>query len=119
MRLDDCTFVELTIQLIDEFISSGFSTLATPDGSKGFFIIFNSVCKINLAFICLGYETNCNIFDGSGVVKTHSSYFTHLNGGLGYYNGQPTTVGSKYEDGYRKVETLAQDGWISLHDHPK
>jgi len=105
VRLDDCTFVELTIQLIDEFISSGFSTLATPDGSK--------------AFICLGYETNCNIFDGSGVVKTHSSYFTHLNGGLGYYNGQPTTVGSKYEDGYRKVETLAQDGWISLDDHPK
>ena len=117
-RLDDCTIVELTIQLIDKFVD-GFSVLAKPDGSKGFFIIFNFVCKIILAFICHGYGKNCNIFDGSGVVKTHSSSYTHLHGGLGYYNGQPTTVGSEYKDGYRKVETLAQGGWISLGDHPK
>ncbi|CBY40922.1 unnamed protein product, partial [Oikopleura dioica] len=103
-RLDDCTIVELTIQLIDQFID-GFSVLAKPDGSK--------------AFICHGYGKNCNIFDGSGVVKTHSSSYTHLHGGLGYYNGQPTTVGSEYKDGYRKVETLAQGGWISIGDHPK
>ena len=60
----------------------------------------------------------CEVFTGSNVVETHSTTYPHDGGGLGFYNGQPTTVGNYFEDGYRKVETMSKTGWTSLPDQP-
>ena len=56
---------------------------------------------------------------GSTSVTTFSSSFSHQYGKLGNFNGQPTTVGSIYTDGHRKVETLGPGGWASLDDFPE
>ena len=63
--------------------------------------------------------TICEIYDGVGIYSSYSTNFTHILGKLGFYNGQPTTVGSTGKDGYRKTETFDSDGWFSLPDHPK
>jgi hypothetical protein len=34
------------------------------------------------------------------------------------YRGKPTTVSSSSTDGYSKVETLGDSGWLRLQDHP-
>ncbi|CBY13541.1 unnamed protein product [Oikopleura dioica] len=105
-RLESCTIVELTVKLNNDF-GWGHAALATADNSQ--------------ALICFGNNSPynyCDIFDGSNVVTTFSTTYPHNFGGLGYYNGQPTTVGSGVSDAYRKVETLSQNGWTSLADHP-
>ncbi|CBY37719.1 unnamed protein product [Oikopleura dioica] len=104
-RLDACTFVELTYKLnFDCF--NGHEALPISDNSE--------------ALICFD-ETNwnsCDIFTSSSVVSTYSTSYTHYKGGLGFYNGQPITVGSYFSDGHRKVETLSSTGWTSLADSP-
>jgi len=108
-RLESCTIVELTVELNYAF-ATGHAALATADNSQ--------------ALICFGSHSPhnyCDIFDGSNVVTTFSTTYPHNYGGLGYYNGQPTTVGSQSQlsDEHGKVETLSQNGWTSLADHPR
>ena len=61
----------------------------------------------------------CEVFDGSNVASTFSSTYSHRAGGLGFYNGQPTTVGDWQDAGRGKVETLTETGWEAVTDHPK
>ncbi|CBY23675.1 unnamed protein product [Oikopleura dioica] len=110
-RLESCTIVELTVKLNNDYAWG--HALATADNSQ--------------ALICFGNNSPwnyCDIFDGSTVVTTFSTTYSHSFGGLAHYNAifgalncQPTTVGSWYSDGFGKVETLAQNGWTSLADH--
>jgi hypothetical protein len=58
------------------------------------------------------------LFDGVTITSTFSTRFSHGGGSLGFYEGNPTTVGSEYENGFQKTETLTSTGWISLADHP-
>ncbi|CBY13089.1 unnamed protein product [Oikopleura dioica] len=105
-RLESCTIVELTVKLNNDF-AYRHAALASADNSQ--------------ALICFGNISPykyCDIFDGSTVVTTFTTTYSHRNGGLGYYNGQPTTVGSSSQNGFGKVETLSQNGWTSLADHP-
>ena len=53
------------------------------------------------------------------VATTHSSAYSHVYGGLAFYSGLPTTVGSDYEDGHLKVETLTETAWLELADFSK
>jgi len=81
-------------------------------------------CLFLKALICFGNisasgNNYCDVFDGSTAVSTFSSRYSHMGGGLGYYNWNPTTVGSLLSDGSRKVETLNEDGWTSLDDFPE
>jgi hypothetical protein len=79
-------------------------------------------CLFLKALICFGNippNNYCDVFDGSTAVSTFSSRYSHRLGGLGYFNGNPTTVGGFDSDGYRKVETLNEDGWTSLDDFPE
>lgn len=104
-RLDDCNFVELPYKLnFDGY--DGHAALSITENSE--------------ALICFDYTTwkFCDVFTGSSVDSTHSTSYRHRYAGLGFYNGQPTTVGSYYSDGYRKVETLSSTGWMSLADSP-
>ena len=82
-----------------------------------------------LALICFGNRspmTYCDEFDGStnSATATFSSTFSHRQGGLGYFDGFPTSVGSgpRYTetDGNQKTEMLREDGWYTLgwSDHP-
>merc|ERR1711953_1501389 len=49
-----------------------------------------------------------------------SSNYPHSRGGsLGFYEGNPTTVGCWWSAGAKKVETLTESGWVSLSDHPE
>jgi len=109
VRLDDCTMVELAAKLTNDF-RSGHAALATDNGQT--------------ALICFGTSspwTYCDEFDGSTnlAMATFSSTFSHRQGGLGYFNGYPTSVGSYEADGNRKTETLREDGWYTLPDHPE
>ena len=79
-------------------------------------------CLFLKALICFGNispNNYCDVFDGSTAVSTFSSRYSHMGGRLGYYNWNPTTVGSGLSDGSRKVETLNEDGWTSLDDFPE
>jgi len=104
--VDSCKLILLAAMLTDDF-TIGHAALATSDGSK--------------ALICFppspGYNF-CDVFDGTTSVPGFNSTYGHLYAGLGLYNGQPTTVGSSNEDGYRKVETLGPNGWTDLPDSP-
>ena len=66
-----------------------------------------------------GSHKNCELFDGTSSTPTHSAQFLHHHGSLGYYKGQPTTVGCYYSNGQKKVETYSTSGWTSLADHPR
>lgn len=64
--------------------------------------------------------TSCDIFNGTEVARTFSTSFPHLRGGLGLYNGQPTTVGNQQElSTFGRTETLTSKGWSLLLNHPK
>jgi len=71
------------------------------------------------ALICFGEcdAINCDVFTGSSVYLTYNTTYTHYWGGLGFYNGRATTVGSE-KDHATKVETLTETGWMKLTDHP-
>ena len=74
-----------------------------------------------LALICFerdNIHNSCDLFDGIAVTKTFSTGYSHYSGGLGFYNGLPTTVGSYKSTGYRKVEQYTQNGWAAVDDHP-
>ncbi|CAG5076383.1 Oidioi.mRNA.OKI2018_I69.PAR.g8447.t1.cds [Oikopleura dioica] len=64
-------------------------------------------------------EPRCDLFDGTSSRSTHSAQFSHNYVDLGYYKGQPTTVGGGNSDGHQKVETYSTSGWTSLPDHPR
>jgi len=103
-RLDTCSFVQLSVTLNSDF-SSGHAALAIDNGSK--------------ALICFG-DTDpnnyCDVFNGVSVETSHSSVYSHTLGGLAFYSGRPTTVGSVTVNGARKVETLTETGWQELAD---
>ncbi|CBY23422.1 unnamed protein product [Oikopleura dioica] len=103
-RLDSCKFVELNVKLNHNFIHGHFA-LSTADGSK--------------AIICFGYDSEriCNVFDRKKTRSTFRTTHPHVYGGLGFYNGQPTTVGGMNQNG--QVETLGKDGWTQLANFPK
>ncbi|CBY10514.1 unnamed protein product [Oikopleura dioica] len=103
-RLDDCTLVEMPYRL--NFDCRGHAALSISDNSE--------------ALICfdLTNKKSCDVFTGSSVVSTYSTWYSHHDGGLGFYNGQPITVGSLRYDGKRKVETLSSTGWTRLADSP-
>jgi hypothetical protein len=115
--------VELAAKLTNDF-RSGHAALATDNGQKGS-RFFKANFLIFIALICFGnnapYGHYCDVFDGSTNVasSTFESRYSHRQGGLGNFNGHPTSVGSYVEDGYRKVEQLREDGWYSLPDHPE
>ena len=54
---------------------------------------------------------SCEIFDRTSVTITHSSQVSHSRGRLGYYQGNPATVGSFYDDGWTKAESYSSTGW--------
>ena len=69
-----------------------------------------------LALICFSENSHeCEIFDGRTSRRTLNSTFTHDLGGLGYYKGQPTSVGCQSTNN-KKAETLTASGWTALHD---
>ena len=76
-----------------------------------------------LALICFGFDElnmrnlkSCETFDGASVVlMTSLTNWTHDEGGLGLYEGQPTTIGCGYE-AHNKIETLSISGWTTLPD---
>lgn len=105
-RLDACSFVELPYKLNFD-VSSGGAAVSISDNSE--------------ALICFDYanEKFCDLFNGTSVVSTHSTTYSHSHGQLGFYNGQATTVGSYNSDGYRKTETKTTTGWQGLADHPR
>jgi len=104
-RLDDCTFVELPYKLNFEG-NNGHAALSISDNSE--------------ALICfdIRFWNSCDVFTGSSVISTYSTRYSHRDGGLGFYNQLPITVGSFYSDGRRKVETLSSTGWTSLANSP-
>jgi len=106
-KFDRCAFVELSIQLDFDIRWLG-AALAIENQSK--------------ALICFEYRYNgksCALFDGTTIMSSFSTNYPHYAGSLGLYEGNPTTVGSLYSDGFRKVETLTSSGWSLLPDHPQ
>merc|ERR1712037_697311 len=105
--LNGCEIVELEARLTREFDEAS-SALAINGGSE--------------ALICWAWYSpfeGCNIFDGTSARDTYASNASHLSGGLAYYNGKPTSVGSTYVTGYKKVESFGENGWEYLPDFPK
>ena len=92
--------------MINQF-SSGSAALTLDDGIKG--------------LICFDRDdyNRCEDFDGEFSTEIFSSNYCHWGGGLGFYEGKPTTVGADYGYGKNKVETLGSSGWITLTDFPK
>merc|ERR1719397_1282823 len=84
----------------------------------------SSVMSINggsEALICFSFYTpfeSCNTFDGTSAADTYASNVSHNNAGLAYYKGKPTSVSSSYRTGYKKIETLGENGWEYLEDFP-
>ena len=77
--------------------------------------------NIFLALICWSWDfprEGCNTFDGTSAADTWASNVAHFNADLAHYKGKPTTIGSDQEPGYKKVETLGEDGWEYLDDFP-
>ena len=79
--------------------------------------------KVLICFNTDFWAQNCEVFDGkSSVIKFEANY-GHVAGGLAFYKGQPTTVGSLsdvFERGdTNKVETLSPSGWKILDDFPE
>merc|ERR1712037_938938 len=105
--LNGCEIVELEARLTREFDEAS-SALAINGGSE--------------ALICWAWYSpfeGCNIFDGTSARDTYASNASHLSGGLAYSNGKPTSVGSTYVTGHRKVESFGENGWEYLPDFPK
>ena len=74
------------------------------------------------ALVCFPFDDfykNCEVFDSKTSKSTFKTKYRHRGGKLGFYRGQPTTVGSEYGDGRNKVETLSSSGWRVLNDFPK
>ena len=94
------------------------------------FLTFKSNFYEFLALICWGLRPPtedypydqpsniCNTFDGTAVAESWESNHYHVYSSLAYFNGKPTTVGSSYLYGEKKVETLGEDGWFNLDDFP-
>ena len=59
----------------------------------------------------------CELFDGFTVEATFKTKKSRWDAELGLYNGRPTVVGGNDRRG--SVETLDENGWISLQAHPK
>lgn len=77
-----------------------------------------------LALICFPARDfpaqKCEIFDGGESLPSFPTTYSHHKGKLGMYNQQPTTVGSvDYVYGNRIVESLGDNGWVRLTDHPR
>ncbi|CAG5106485.1 Oidioi.mRNA.OKI2018_I69.chr1.g2865.t1.cds [Oikopleura dioica] len=78
-----------------------------------------SITEGSQALICFSENSNeCEIFDGRTSRRTLNSTFTHDLGGLGYYKGQPTSVGCQSTNN-KKTETLTASGWTTLPDFPE
>ncbi|CBY31060.1 unnamed protein product [Oikopleura dioica] len=105
-KLNGCAFTQLSARLnVDR--DSSTEALSIQSGSQ--------------ALICFNYaqsSKSCEIFDGSSAVTTFETTNTHQLGGLGFYQNQPATVGS-YWDNHKKAETLTSTGWVALPDHPE
>jgi len=104
--LDACNYEVLPYKLNLNY-ASGHAALSISDDSEAL-ICFDSTNSIS-----------CEVFTGSSVFSTYSTSYRHFQGGLGFYNGQPITVGGIHPDGHRKIETLSSTGWTSLADSPK
>ena len=118
-RLDACSLVELLYKLnFDAYHSAAALSISDNNEGKNRFSFHKD--KI-LALICFDYSNHklCDRFTGTNVVSTHSTTYSHPDGSLGFYNGQPTTVGSRTSGGYRITETLTSTGWQRLADHPR
>ena len=78
-----------------------------------------------LALVCFdGFlmNKNCEIFNGTAVEElAFEPTVSHWNGGLGLFKGRPTAVGGlqypRPNEG--STETLTDNGWEKLPDHPK
>lgn len=122
-RLSGCNLVDTGLKTGERYNSgSTSSAIEINNGEQGLNLIISSLkFKIFEALLCFDVEfsKNCEIFDTTSIVSTHSTQFTHQRGSLGYYLGQPTTVGSVQSDGQNKVETYSTTGWTSLPDSPR
>ncbi|CAG5109968.1 Oidioi.mRNA.OKI2018_I69.chr2.g4432.t1.cds [Oikopleura dioica] len=105
-KLESCRLSEISIRLINSYEYAP-AALAIENGHK--------------ALICFAqnHREKCEIFDTVESTSTHSTKYEHHFGGFGYYNGQPTTVGSAFYWSFQKVETYSSSGWNELADHPK
>ena len=56
---------------------------------------------------------DCEEFDGTSTTQIFSTNLVHNNGGLGFYEGNPTIVAGWGEP---KIETLTSSGWVELFD---
>ncbi|CAG5091063.1 Oidioi.mRNA.OKI2018_I69.PAR.g12836.t1.cds [Oikopleura dioica] len=108
VKLVDCSFEELSVRS-NYYYAEGSAALTIQNGEK--------------ALICFGlanHSNKCEEFDTIQATITHSSQFGHRYGHLGYYNGKPTTVSGDGSEviAFHKVESLSENGWLSLADHP-
>jgi len=105
-RLDGCSWIELSARLNEER-TQFHAALSIENGQE--------------VLVCFGpsddTRKSCEIFDGSVTTPTSAADWTHVAGGLGLYNNQPSTVGC-YTEEHKKAETLSATGWTALPDHP-
>jgi len=102
-RLDDCSLTQLTVRLKEERFA-GHAAVSIENGQK--------------ALICFSYSLkSCEEFDGTSIVSTFAAGWSHHYGGLGYYQGQPASVGCSWNS-HQKVEGLSATGWTNLPDFP-
>ena len=87
---------------------------------KRFFIFRFWILIYFLALVCFGFASkdSCEEFNGEKSIPTFSTSDPHWYGGLGFYRGQPATVGSWRPD-HGKAETLSSLGWSFLPTFPK
>jgi len=104
-RLEGCVLTKLPARLKEERVSYS-AALSIENGSK--------------ALICFGGDgKSCETFDGVSTASTFSTNWIHNSGGLGFYQGQPASVGSRrFSESHNKAETLTTTGWTALPDHP-
>ena len=87
---------------------------------KRFFIFRFWILIYFSALVCFGSpsDDSCEEFNGEKSIPTFSTSDRHRHGGLGFYRGQPATVGN-YDPNHGKAETLSSSGWSSLPTFPK
>ena len=122
--LKGCNFKQLSVRLNMEYLYA-HAALSIDGGKKGLFLFLDS-SKIRSktyneysAIICFDIRSkkNCELFNGIKVQASSGTSKERLWGQLGIYNGRPTAIGG--EDAKGAVETLTENGWLSLPVHPR
>ncbi|CAG5104751.1 Oidioi.mRNA.OKI2018_I69.chr1.g1505.t1.cds [Oikopleura dioica] len=105
-KIENCAFNELSVRLRYR-ITDKSAAIDTDNGERAL-----------ICFDVVGWDS-CEIFDGVISTATHDPEVHHALGGLGHYNGQPTTVGGEYSPSNSRVETYSASGWTTLPSIPR